>query len=309
MSNNDGIQFDSDENSSENTFPSVTNSVQQTQEIYNSPVFKGVKAQIQLANNLNERMNQSYQPIFKSLERVQETTKLILETVKNLEESISLTCDYMGKAAKVMETCHWFLLYDLPVSAYVEIVEHEGELNEETLSREIVEFYNCDECKLLSQVVNAWKVPQFQDRMEVFKDALWAHKRGCYTLTVPTLVLHVEGIIRDFMESNHDCTSYMFKKVKEEFKKKIKKLDSVPKDQKPTPDDIRQIRNYHNLRILEDTVYKNFDPAREPEPDWINRHAITHRCSLKYTNVKFSTWLFLLLDMIHSMLEKPKTEN
>jgi len=69
------------------------------------------------------------------------------------------------------------------------------------LTKKIVEYFNKHECKELEDIVNSWKLESFSNNKKIFQDALWAHKESKYTLTVPTLTIQVEGVIRSYLDN------------------------------------------------------------------------------------------------------------
>ena len=69
------------------------------------------------------------------------------------------------------------------------IEEVEGDLN-----RAIFEYFRRDNYVRLSELVDRWF--RFEDRHHVFEDALWVHKQGRYTLSIPALAAQFEGIVR-----------------------------------------------------------------------------------------------------------------
>ncbi len=70
-----------------------------------------------------------------------------------------------------------------------------GSLDAEALKVALCQFYREDNYEYLRSAVNGWRSHAlFEPRMPIFEDALTAHMRGMYTLSVPALLPHVEGI-------------------------------------------------------------------------------------------------------------------
>lgn len=56
-------------------------------------------------------------------------------------------------------------------------------------------------------------------------------------------------------------------------------------------------------------LYATYAPESHQEPDGLLRHAVAHGLWLNYGKVELSTRLFLLLDMLHSMLRQLESPN
>lgn len=124
----------------------------------------------------------------------------------NLGKSIaeSINDEWMGQVVKLHDAWQtqiqgiglWpapsLLLY--PMS---EIADLCGQGNFEKARKVLVEHCNPD---FLEKIVGEWDdVPAFADRKQVFADALVAHRAHQYTLTIPALVPHFEGVITDWI--------------------------------------------------------------------------------------------------------------
>ncbi len=96
-------------------------------------------------------------------------------------------------------------LGDMDLSEFSELVKKLQNKPDEEVKREldraILEYFRRDDCAPLSSMVHEWRM-YFEDRHHIFEDALWAHKQGRYTLSIPTLAAQVEGILRDLMEED-----------------------------------------------------------------------------------------------------------
>jgi hypothetical protein len=64
-------------------------------------------------------------------------------------------------------------------------------------------YYQRDNYKYLIEAVQSWEShPLFVPRMHILKDALQAHCRGLYTLSVPALINQIEGVLNDYVIAN-----------------------------------------------------------------------------------------------------------
>ncbi len=65
----------------------------------------------------------------------------------------------------------------------------------------IFRYYKKDDWAILRKTVNSWEQNKFfRSRMKIINDALEAHISGKYTLTVPALLPHIEGIAIDIIK-------------------------------------------------------------------------------------------------------------
>ena len=94
-------------------------------------------------------------------------------------------------------------LRHMDLSEFTGLVErllNKREASEEELRQEldeaIGEYFRRDDHAALSKMVDSWR-EHFGGRHHIFEDALWAHRQGRYTLSMPALAAQVEGVVRD----------------------------------------------------------------------------------------------------------------
>jgi len=243
---------------------------------------------------------------------ISKSVSLIADRLADVGASLSLSITeafdgmqpWLAKASGIMFRNGWWIVHCLPLTFYREIVEQEDAVTPQELTRVVLEYLNRNRGQRIAEVVKHWEVNAFQQRAAIFQDALWAHKRKKYTLTVPVLVFQVEGIIREFIKtSDNNFTAWRFETVRKKFKEKFDRLSSIPEGRKITYDDVSAIENYYNLEMLE-RLYSDYDPRDHADPDDVNRNAIGHGLWMNYATIESSTRLFLFLDMLHSMLRQ-----
>lgn len=266
--------------------------------------------------------------VLKAVQKTQSALPKILagmDSMKRATESIIAINTILAKAAKFLSAKGWWLIGSLSIDFYKYLVEHQQEITGEKLTNYFVTNFNKDDCIHLKEMVEGWTIPAFQNRQTIFKDALWAHQNERYTLTVPALIIQVEGIIRQYIKDTDNFTDYNFPKVKdyfslqylkdmdkdfagykleevkEQFKTRVSDIESIPDGSKVGFADFRALINYYNLEVLE-KIFAKYDPGKHEDPDHLMRHAISHGLWITYANIENSTKLFLLLDMLHSML-------
>ena len=209
----------------------------------------------------------------------------------------------LAKAAIIMDKNGWWVVGHLPLPFYEHLVKLGDRVIPKKLDELIIDYFNRNDAAKLCEVVEGWKADAFRERKGIFTDALWAHQNGKYMVSIPALILQVEGVIRSFVEAQDNFSNRSFRKVLDEFKKRFATLASVPTDRPATTEEVISIENYYNLRTLE-TLYESYSPENHQDPDAMRRHAIAHGLWINYGSVEFSTKIFLQLDMLHSMLRQ-----
>lgn len=230
------------------------------------------------------------------------------DAISKLAEEFEKLYPHLAKASQVMFDRGWWIVRCMPLMFYVNLVEREDEVTAEGLTQVIIKYANKNKCEILAKTIAKWHTPAFAERTAIFEQALWAHKRKKYALTVPALIIQVEGVIRQFVkEEDGGFTDRRFDTVRKRFEDKFKQLSDVPHGQKVSYRDVEAIMNYYNLAFLK-KLYDRYDPSQHTEPVDVNRHALSHGLWLTYSTVEMSTKLFLVLDTLHAMLKQVKED-
>lgn len=67
--------------------------------------------------------------------------------------------------------------------------------------------------KIVENIFSDWKSkPWLHKRLSILKDAIWAHQNGLFTLSIPTLIPQIEGIIADNFRINEYLKASDYKK-------------------------------------------------------------------------------------------------
>lgn len=253
-----------------------------------------------LTINLSESMRAFAESLEREKPKIIERLMQVAQTIQDVNRDLAV-------AAVIMNNNGWWLVGCMDAVFFRRLPEYEAQVTPDALTKIIVDSVNSDECGDLTDIVNAWTLPSYEARKAIFQDALWAHKEGKYTLTVPTLVVQVEGIIREFISSEDSFTSYRFPAIKARFDQKfIQITHTTTNPTLVTPEQLQGIINYYNLAALE-RLFTNYQPDAHVEPADINRHAASHGLWINYGTIEHSTKLFLLLDMLYSMLQQLST--
>ena len=164
------------------------------------------------------------------------------------------------------------------------LYDHEqGQLDAASLQQVIVEEYRRDHYDLLRIAVESWRDNDpFSARMPIIEDALQAHIDGKFTLSVPALLPHIEGIVCEILGSDAQLAMQ-------------EKAEQAIKDNYPQLAPIAEVQAI--LRHL-GGLYANFVPLAYQQGSPLNRHAILHGVELNYARVENSLRVFLILDVL-----------
>jgi len=228
--------------------------------------------------------------------------KLFRESAVAWEETANRILPIFADAADLMAGNSWWLLPQFSARHYQTLLEDRAKITAESLTASIINWANKAGEDRLQRIVAGWSLSAFLERKAIFAEALWAHGQAKYFVSVPPLIAQAEGIVRT---SLHVATkgaqqSYYFEKVRKEFARKLKTVAKLTKKQKVSTHHIRAVENYHNLAVVEN-VFASFNPASDPVPKTLNRHAIAHGISTDYGTLEQSTKTILFLDMLHAL--------
>lgn len=166
------------------------------------------------------------------------------------------------------------------------------------ISRAIIGYYHRNEYKNLRDMVGGWQNhPLFTPRMHIIRDALEAHCHGSYTLSIPTLMPQIEGILNDYVVTNN--LSAKLGKIQ-------KVYDAVIGD----PDEYGlsgwAIANTLLYQLQTNTyVYTDFENElrRSANGRQTTRHTVLHGVTINYHKPINSLKIFVLLDAISALGE------
>jgi hypothetical protein len=167
------------------------------------------------------------------------------------------------------------------------------------ISQTIMGYYRKNDCEKLKTTVQSWKDNEhFKKRMHIIQDALDAHCRKQFTLSVPAILPQIEGILSDYVEKNG--LSAKLGKIGQVYKAAI----GDEKDYGLSDWVIASTVLFH----LENNTYifTSFDEEinKSDKTRRVTRHTISHGLSVNYDKPIHSLKAFLILDAI-SALQKP----
>jgi len=258
----------------------------------------------------NEIINELYHDIGKTVLNFSQNIDALLKESRNqfaqVFESFSKTVEEIRKdgeaIAPFLQKSNLWINPSAPIEIFAELRElvNNGNPTSENIEKVFIGFYEEDNWQLLRDLVDYWgKHPNFAKRMEIIRDALDAHIAGKYTLSIPTLLPQIEGLLSSL-------TGEPAGKPTKTFKAEIEKRydDIIPSLSK----DI--LLSLATSPILYGSTGKDshyFTPEKFPE--WLahegltinqvfNRHAILHGVQIEYASKINSLKTFMLLDVI-----------
>lgn len=185
------------------------------------------------------------------------------------------------------------------VSALKDLVDR-NEASTENVKKIFLNFYEIGNRKNLREMVDAWKEnPYFSERMEIIYDAFEAHKEGKFTLSIPTLLPHVEGISKQILPG----ISGVKNTVEETISSYDKGYFMVDSEREMFLELIINpyfFGSFNNVNSPEE--YKLLMEEKELDiENSVNRHAILHGFHLDYATKINSLRVFFVLDALFWM--------
>ncbi len=171
-----------------------------------------------------------------------------------------------------------------------------GNATPEAVEKLFLKYFRADEWAELREMVLSWESnPHFKNRMPIILDALQAHINGKFTLSVPALLPHVEGVTSDILGKS------VFRDTKNQVSGML---------EQGVPEFLRSVYKDTLIEFITNIVYgwtdfNNFASDLQSkgiaETDFLNRHAILHGVHVNYANEGLSLRAFLLLEALSTV--------
>jgi len=166
------------------------------------------------------------------------------------------------------------------------------------ISNAVLGYYHRNNHEILIAMVEKWKNhPLFLPRMHIINDALKAHCEGRYTLSVPALLPHIEGILNEYVIANN--LSAKLGKVNEVCKAVIGEFNGETLSNQAIADTL--------LYQLQTNTYSftNFETEfrKSANNRHTTRHTVLHGITTNYNKPIHSLRVFVLLDALSSLQE------
>jgi hypothetical protein len=188
------------------------------------------------------------------------------------EEEAPETCTLLWQAGWVGMD-HHFSITQLRESV---LLHKEG--GEAAMNDAILAYFNEDDCALLEAISRHWlRVPYLRDREQIIQDAVYAHKNGLFTLSIPALLPLIDGLSAEIIGIPS-----------------MKAVALLAEDRRAHD---REIWMQGFCDFVARVYYKGYDFGKEPAP-YLNRHGILHGRVFDYPSALNSTRVFLLIDAV-----------
>jgi hypothetical protein len=245
------------------------------------------------------------------VERLEPTAKRFMEAARQIGDGL-LAWEFLSILTFARAGWSEAPLKSMELAEFTQLVDRLADKPDEVVKRvldvEIPAYFRRDDHAPLSEMVASWK-PRFEDRHHVFEDALWAHKLGYYTLSIPALAGQFEGIVRDrvqeygrgskWMRSFLQALSYDYDNPPGPTK-----AEEVPQFmQLPAPERFRsaeELTRYFTLCRLEE-LFEDRDFSKPGVSSVVNRHVIAHGVFRSFGEEE-SLRLFFVLDLLHKAI-------
>jgi len=265
----------------------------------NSTVVEGI-------NRFSQQMAQATKSMQYVGQYLAETAKIVNYIAPKLPEYIQILQEYIKrKEIDVPFTeCGLWLTPSMTPALVIAVVKRYEQGKKRTIPALIDGFYRRNNWGILRDAVKRWKTYEFfAPRMPIFYDALEAHIDKKWTLTIPALIPHIEGIAGEILLANglsFTKDAIIISKGQKTYPSSV--LGKMRADKvTPTMDVIISSLLYY----LEGTLYeykdfKDFPKIRRLRT--LNRHAVMHGYQINYATRLNSLRCFLALDSL-SMLK------
>lgn len=257
--------------------------------------FEAYNRNLQGISNFAAVINNSLTGIGKIAEQVSAFNKnisLILPDITKFTDFAESIRKYREIEKTVLIESGWFIcpsLDPVPINWISKAVHNYRAGKRDSITNLMKGIYGDKDWAYLGEVIVKWKTHRFfnKQRAKIIDDALDAHKRGQYTLSIPALLPIIEGISGDF------CVEQKIKVGKSKSKLKAQKMLS----ELGKKGDIYLSELV--LEFIENQLYIETNQLRlRKNKKYLNRHGILHGAYSGYADCARSLRCFLLLDVL-----------
>ncbi|MBW1939412.1 MAG: hypothetical protein JRI67_11760 [Deltaproteobacteria bacterium] len=201
-------------------------------------------------------------------------------------------------AVEAFKAAGWPIAPSMPSDLIERVVAMHKQGKTQYISRTIIGHYQRNSHQYLIETVESWKShPLFAPRMHILNDALQAHCRGMYTLSVPALVPQIEGVLNDYVLTNGLVAK--FGKIQQVYEAAIGDVDEYGLSKWVIASTLLyQLQtNTYVFTDFEIELKKSVNTRQ------VTRHTVSHGVALKYDRPIHSLKAFLLLDALSALQE------
>lgn len=271
-------------------------------------------------SELSQAITESMQPFVESIQAIAKSTQPFVESIQAitqpLVESTRLLSESMERRRRIIQAFQACDLWPVPSMKGLtdKIVQLYDDGKKQVIPSVVSRYYKKNDHAILRKAVSRWEDNSFfRPRMGIIYDALETHINGKYTLSIPTLLPHIEGIARRIVETYNLPER---SKLKDPLicrevhcgKKGAITWPSAIFGEVAIGDFTGWIAAESLLYFLEGTLYisqgdfqKNLD--RLERESRLNRHSILHGIQIKYATPMNSLRCFLVLDALSSLID------
>lgn len=227
--------------------------------------------------------------------------------------------DAMLKAAEIDSTIvapilaksNLWITPSMPYDLILKVKElaNSNDIKVESVERIFLEYFEENDWVMLHEMIKSWETSHpFAQRRHIIYDAFDAHKSGKYTLSIPTLLTQVEGVLSSITGKKGGKPYKLFEETIRQQYPDI--LNNVTKD--------ILLEFATSLFLYKGIESEHFTTDKLPlwleskgirEIDFMNRHAILHGIHINYASKINSLRVFLLLDSLHSLTDDENFAN
>jgi len=244
-----------------------------------------------------------YQGVYQAIVSIQLAS--FLEGLPKITFDFDAFLDGLDRAhaqllARTLRRYHWWPVPGLPDELYSGILDvvEQGRLRR--VNRYICDWFGWNRYRRLGRVVvRRWDDNKyFCSRRHIYRQALVAHRRGWYNLTVPALIPLVEGIARDYLESEYGITERSGRRAIER-----------ALGQNVPPSVFREELQQALIRFLTTSTFADTECGDVlPSGYELNRHGVAHGRHLQYGTEANSLRCFLLLETLYQFITPSPSE-
>ena len=201
-------------------------------------------------------------------------------------------------ASEAFKAAGWTIAPSMPFELREHIVTMHKQGKTRYISRTIIGYYQRNNYQHLSETVESWEShPLFAPRMHILQDVLKAHCQGLYTLSVPSLIPQIEGVLNDYILANGLVAK--LGKIQKVYEAAIGNADGYSWSKWVIFNTLLyQLRtNTYVFTDFKDELKKSVNRRH------VTRHTISHGVVLKYNRLIYSLKIFLLLDALSALQE------
>jgi len=180
------------------------------------------------------------------------------------------------------------------------LAEQETEVTIEQIEQVFIDNYSADNYIVLKEMVSSWRDSPFDQRKEIIDDALDAHISGKYTLSIPTLLPQVEGILSTITNSKAGGIGRLLKNaVENNSLRDVSAFNALENDILIALATDPFLFKGHIGEFFSPEKYTEWLVNQGFESTPLNRDAILHGVQIDYATEINSLRVFFLLDSLY----------